>query len=253
MAYRNWIAGVALLAASAAVADVTEEVNMSFSLKAGGRISLENINGDVTITGASGDAVTITALKKADSQDYLEGMEIKVDASDDLIRIDTEHPDKGGGFWNWGDEGGGSITYTLSVPSSANLDVIESVNGDVRISGVLGTVKAETVNGEIEASGLSGDVNLETVNGSVEAAFASLGGDQRVDCETVNGKITLSLPSSTSASFSAETVNGGIDGDDFGLATNKGFVGRDLSGKVGEGSARVNLSTVNGAIRIRKG
>lgn len=252
MAYKTWIAGAALLAASAAIADVTEEVTMSFRLEPGGRISLENINGDVVITGGTGDAVEITALKKANSQEYLDGIEILVDATEDVIRIDTKHPDSSG-FWDWGDHGGGSVTYRLSVPANVNLDTIESVNGEIRISGVLGIVKAETVNGGIEATDLSDSTRLETVNGTVDAEFASLSGSQRVDCETVNGKVAVSLPANADASISAETVNGGIDGDDFGLETNKGFVGRDLRGELGNGSARVNLSTVNGAIKIRKG
>lgn len=251
MYLRTWVAGLALVAASVAVADVTEEVSFSYTINNGGRISLDNINGDVTITGGKGDAVEITAFKKADNQEYLDGIEIRIDASDDTIRIDTKHPDSKRSFW--GSSDGGSVTYTLTVPASVNLDSIESVNGDIEISGVLGTVKAETVNGGIEANDLSENVSLETVNGSVHAYFTSLRGNQKVDCETVNGKVSLYLPANADASITAETVNGGIDGEEFGLVTNKGFVGRDMDGEVGNGSARVNLSTVNGGIKIRKG
>ena len=59
-------------------------------------------------------------------------------------------------------------------------------------------------------------------------------------------------PAAASARVVAETVNGSIDGDDFGLAVEKGFVGRDLNGKIGGGDARVSLDTVNGSIRIKK-
>ncbi len=98
----------------------------------------------------------------------------------------------------------------------------------------------------------SGDVNLETVNGSISAVFDVLAGDQRVDAETVNGKIVLVLPADASARVTAETVNGSIDADDFGLEPEKGFVGRDLSGDIGSGSARISLDTVNGSIRLEK-
>jgi hypothetical protein len=251
MRIRFLIAPVALLATSLATADVTEELTFSYDLNPGGRISLENINGNVTIVGGSGNSVEITAFKKADNQEYLDGIEININATDDLIRIETEHPDKDDGWFNWGD-GGGSVTYTLSVPSGANLDTIESVNGGIEISGVFGVVKAETVNGGIDVEDLSDSASLETVNGSVRASFTSLTGDQRVECETVNGKMSLTFPGNADASITAETVNGGIDGTAFGLETNKGFVGRDLEGEIGDGSARVSLSTVNGGIKIRK-
>ena len=61
----------------------------------------------------------------------------------------------------------------------------------------------------------------------------------------------VNLPTDANTSVSAETINGGIDGSDFGLKTSKGFIGRDLEGDIGDGSARLALSTVNGAIKIR--
>jgi DUF4097 and DUF4098 domain-containing protein YvlB len=68
----------------------------------------------------------------------------------------------------------------------------------------------------------------------------------------VNGKITLVLPANASARVEAETVNGSINADDFGLEPEKGFVGRDLSGEIGGGDARISLDTVNGSIKIMK-
>lgn len=252
MGIRKLIAAVALLSGSLAFADVTEERNFNYELSDGGRFSLDNINGDVTVTGGTGNAVEISALLKADSQELLDDINIDITATEDSIRIDTRHPEKKSWF-GWSDKGGVSVTYTVSVPTGARLDGIESVNGDVTISGVYGSVKAETVNGRIDARDLSSDAKLETVNGAVYATFASLTGDQDVECDTVNGKVTLYLPDNADASVTAETVNGGIDADEFGLKTNKGFVGRDLRGEIGNGEARVNLSTVNGSIKIRKG
>ena len=95
-------------------------------------------------------------------------------------------------------------------------------------------------------------IEIKGVNGSIEAVFEALGSGQRVKCDTVNGKVALYLPADASARIEAETVNGSIDGDDFGLKVEKGFVGRDLDGMIGEGDARVRLETVNGSIRIKK-
>jgi DUF4097 and DUF4098 domain-containing protein YvlB len=79
-----------------------------------------------------------------------------------------------------------------------------------------------------------------------------MGGGQRVSADAVNGKIVLVLPADASARVEAETVNGSIDADDFGLEPEKGFVGRDLSGEIGGGDARISLDTVNGSINISK-
>jgi len=237
------------MAASAAVTD-TEE--MSYAVNADARISLENINGDIRITGGSGDKVHLVAEKKAGKQEYLDELKIVVDADEDYIRIETRHPRSEGGWFKWGNDSSGSVSYVLEVPATVNLDTISTVNGDVEISAVDGRVKAETVNGSLSAVGLRGDVNLETVNGSVKAEFDQLGAGQRVTADAVNGKIVMVLPADASARVEAETVNGSIDGEDFGLKAEKGFIGRDLSGEIGSGDARISLDTVNGSIKILK-
>jgi DUF4097 and DUF4098 domain-containing protein YvlB len=249
---KAYLAGTAALLLSAAgVADVKETEEHSFEVNSGARISLENINGNIEISSGSGKEVSLTVYKKAGKQEYLDELKVDIDAAEDYVRIETRHPDRKGWF-NWGNGNSGSVSYVLVVPADVNLDAIETVNGDVEIESIEGDVKASTVNGTLEVSGLMANVRLETVNGSVRADFLELGGDQRVDAEAVNGKITVMLPADASARIEAETVNGGIDADDFGLKAEKGFVGRDLSGQIGEGDARISLDTVNGSIKINK-
>jgi DUF4097 and DUF4098 domain-containing protein YvlB len=247
------IAGAALLLVSTAMnAAVKETEEMSFDVAPGARVSLENINGDIKISRGSDGEVRLVAYKKAGKQEYLDELKVITDADRNYVRIETRHPKSEGGWFKWGNDSSGSVAYELEVPEDVDLDSITTVNGDVKISGVNGLVKAETVNGSLTASGLVGDVNLETVNGSVEAEFDQLGEGQRVTADAVNGKILLLVPSDTSARVTAETVNGSINAEDFGLEPEKGFVGRDLSGEIGGGDARISLDTVNGSIRIRK-
>ena len=241
------------LLSGTAMADYTEELNWTFELNDGGRISLENINGNVDVTGHAGNTVEITAYKKAGSEDYLEKLEIIIEDSPDAIHIETEHPDSGlKGWFNWGKDNSGSVRFTLLVPDTADLDAIESVNGNVRISGVSGLVRAETVNGDVEVSDLRGNASLETVNGGIDATFDKFAAGQKANCETVNGRVVVNLPEDADVSVTAETINGGIDGKDFGLKVDKGFVGRDMEGDIGNGAGRLSLGTVNGAIKVRK-
>lgn len=237
------------LAASAAVKETEEK---SFEVDPGARVSLENINGDISVTGVPGSTVHMVAYKKAGKQEYLDELKVVVSAEADYVRIETRHPKSEGGWFKWGNDSSGSVSYVLEVPYDVNLDSISTVNGDVEIDAVRGMVKGETVNGSLSASGLEGDVDLETVNGSVLAEFDALGDGQRVSAEAVNGKIVLRIPGDASARVEAETVNGSINADDFGLEPEKGFVGRDLSGKIGGGDAKISLETVNGSIRIEQ-
>lgn len=240
---------MALLASGSLIASVTEEETFSYPLSDGGSLSISNVNGSISITGGSGNTVEIVATKKADNQKDLDKIEIEISASADEIVVETELGDSD--KWYSHNSNSGSVNYEVIVPAGTMLDSVETVNGGVTISGVTGNVVAESVNGGLELKDLAGDARLSTVNGSVEAEFSRLEGQQRVKAETINGRVTIKLPENADVEIKADTLNGGINGRDFGLETEKGFVGSDLNGKIGNGSARINIDTVNGSIKIQ--
>src|SRR5205823_8486246 len=71
-----------------------------------------------------------------------------------------------------------------------------------------------------------------------------------INLSTVNGKVNLVIPSDSSATVKADSLNGNIS-NDFGLPVRKGrYVGRDLYGRIGNGDVNIHLSSVNGALAI---
>lgn len=250
MKFKSLVFAAAILATSSVLASVTEEETFSYPLNEGGRFSISNVNGFISVTGGDGNQVQIIANKKADNQADLDKIEIEISATDNEIRVKTELG-KSNRWFSMGSSSG-EVNYEIIVPAGTQLDAVETVNGDVTISGVSGDVEAESVNGRINVDGLAGDVSLSTVNGSVEAGFVRLDGQQKVKAETVNGRVTISLPGDADVKVSADSLNGSINGSDFGLETEKGFVGSDLNGNIGNGSASLNIDTVNGSIKIRK-
>ena len=249
MKFKLSVFAVALLASGSLYASVTKEETYSYELDDGGRFSISNVNGSINITGGSGNNVEIIAIKKADNQEELDKIEIEISHSSSEIIVETELG-KSNKWYSRGSSSG-QVKYEVTVPFSTMLDSVETVNGGVSISGVSGDVVAESVNGGIDVSDLAGDAELATVNGSVDAEFSRLEGQQSVKAETVNGRITIRLPENADVRVSADTLNGSINGRDFGLETDKGFVGSDLNGNIGNGSARLNIDTVNGSIKIR--
>lgn len=250
MKSRTFAVLVALLATGSLFASVTEEETFSYKLNDGGRFSISNVNGSIVVTGGSGDSVEIVATKKADNQEDLDKIVIEISHSADEIVVETELG-KSDRWYSRGNNSG-SVKYEVIVPAGTELHSVDTVNGNVNVSGVSGKVVAESVNGDLDISDLAGDVGLSTVNGSIDADFSMLEGDQRVKAETVNGRVTIRLPANADVDVSADTLNGGISAGDFGLEVEKGFVGSDLNGKIGNGSARLNIDTVNGGIKIRK-
>lgn len=232
---------------TAAALQMTEDSTFTHPLSAGGRVSLENVNGDVTIEAWDQDEVKIEAVKRGRSQEALDAAEIEIEARGESIHIETRYKRQE----RRGREAA-SVDYTVYVPRSAELDEIDLVNGSLTIEGVDGDVAASTVNGRVRASGLTGNASISTVNGGLEVAFAELDADRSIELSSVNGSLELAMPGHADVDVDASTVHGRIR-NDFGLEVDRSeFVGRKLRGSVGRGGARIELSNVNGSIDIRQ-
>ncbi len=231
-----------------------DEFHQTYPLSQNGRVSLENVQGDVRISVWDRNEVKVDAVKSAYSRELLAGAEIKVLSSPDSIRIHTQYSHEDLNFTSNGDESfknPASVNYTLTVPRNARLSSIELVNGELTIEGVAGDVNASSVNGEVNATNLAGDVKLGTVNGDLRASFERLDESKSISLGSVNGDVVLIIPSDSNAIVKAGTVHGGIR-NDFGLPVRAGeYVGRELYGQIGRGGMRIKLGNVNGSVEVK--
>jgi DUF4097 and DUF4098 domain-containing protein YvlB len=227
----------------------TQEFHQTYTLSAGGRVELDNINGAVHITGWDRKEVKVDAVKYAGTKARLDEAKIDVEAGSDLVSIRTKYPYHDHTF-NGGRNDPAGVEYTLMVPRGASLDEIKLINGPLDIHGVSGEVRASCINGRMLAEGLQGRVKLSAINGRMDARFEHLT-NSPVELSSVNGTLDLILPSDANAELEASTVSGGID-DDFGLhVLHHRFVGHNLHGELGGGGTHIRLSNVNGRIQIR--
>src|ERR1044071_8879283 len=157
------LAALALTAADATVnaqrPELTEEFHQSYPLAAGGRPRLTNINGAVKVQTWERAEVKVDAVKRAYTAERLREAQIKIDATSNRVRIETDYPDSS---LHWTNRDGerhenpATVDYTLTVPRGVNVDEISLINGDLNIAGISGPVKASSINGRLTASGLSG-------------------------------------------------------------------------------------------------
>ena len=220
----------------------------SGAFTAQGTVSIENVNGKITIETWDRDSYAIEGEKKAKSDADLQLIDLQWDLSANHIGLKVKLPKKKGWFkWSNVD---GQVDITVKIPATARLEEISTVNGGITLTGVMGDVKASTVNGSITASNLGGSARLRTVNGGVTADFDALSATARLKLETVNGGIKLRLPADAGASLRAAVVNGHINADI--PITMQGTIGRkSLNGTIGDGAAVIEMNTVNGGITIQ--
>ncbi len=126
-----------------------------------------------------------------------------------------------------------------------------TVNGGVTIRNTGGPVRATTVNGGVDVNTAVGPVTASTVNGNVDARMASLQGNDDMSFKTVNGSVSIYVPSRFDANFRFDTVSGGIDSD-FPMTLSGRWGPRHASGTIGNGGRDIRASAVNGSIELRK-
>lgn len=126
-----------------------------------------------------------------------------------------------------------------------------TVNGGVTIRNTGGPVRATTVNGGVDVNTAVGPVTASTVNGNVDARMASLKGNDDMSFKTVNGSVSIYVPSRFDANFRFDTVSGGIDSD-FPMTLSGRWGPRHASGTIGNGGRDIRASAVNGSIELRK-
>jgi DUF4097 and DUF4098 domain-containing protein YvlB len=246
------LSALLMFALSAHAADrgaFTEEFHQTYPITADGRVELANINGAVHISTWDQNAVKVDAVKYADTKERLDEAKIEINAGKDYLSIETKYPSHDNTF-TWGSHNNpASVEYTLTVPRTVNLDEIKLINGALDVAGVSGEVHASCINGRLEARDLAGEAHLSTINGHLEANFTKLPA-QSLELTSVNGSVSLTIPSDSQAEVEASTTNGGID-NDFGLHVNRHqFIGRDLRGELGNGGTHIRLSDVNGRLEI---
>ena len=233
--------------------DEIEKFEQSYPLSRNGNVSVSNVNGSIIVEAWDRDEVKLEATKIADSKETLADVEIKVTSTADSFSVEADY--KGS---RWNDKRSENRTvarklevqFKLSVPRTAVLNEIETVNGSVTVSNFTNVVKISAVNGNVTATNLQGAASLSTVNGQVNADFDRVEGSSKISLNTVNGQINLVLPSDINATIKADSLNGNIT-NDFGLPIRKGqYVGRDMYGRIGSGETHIKLNSVNGRLSV---
>jgi hypothetical protein len=260
------LAPVALLAALAvpAFAQNRGDFRWEKALPAGNQVSVNNINGDITVVPSTSGKVEVVGIKRGDSQ-YFDRLRADVQQTSRGVVIcvlDTDadsYCDENGmhsnsrNRSNRGDRDWNNVSMSLEIAVPTNLMVsASSVSGDVSITGATGDVRANSVSGDIKLDRLrASSVSANTVSGDVEVSVQEFTGRGDLVFNSVSGDVTLDLPRQLDADLTMTTVSGEINSD-FALTLGNGRMNRRaVEARIGAGGRRLNLTTVSGDVKLR--
>lgn len=259
--------------------EFTEMFTKTVRLGRNGRLELENVSGDVEVTGGGGDDVKITATKRVHApnesagRSALSAIEIQVADRAGVVSI-TAGPTRGR-------FSAGEIDYVISVPSGTTLS-LKTLSGDVTVTGIAGDAHLNTLSGDVviknarprdvEIEVVSGDVSLEQVD-SERVHVKSVSGDiiligklaktGRYDLSTHSGDIQIIPEGNPGFDLEAATFSGDVSSDfalrlrgslNSNLAPDRksGRRNSDVRGTANDGGALLSLQSFSGDILITK-
>jgi DUF4097 and DUF4098 domain-containing protein YvlB len=241
------------------VAATAQDFRWHGAVASGKTLTVRGINGPVRATRASGAEAEVIAIRRARKSDPA-SVEIKVVEDDGNVTVCAVYPSRSGRGANECRHGGGGdqqtetsdveVAFEVRVPAGVAFHGV-TVNGDVTARDLASGASLATVNGDIEVE-TGGVAQGTTVNGSITARLGRADWDHSLRFTTVNGGIRVSLPVGASTDVAASTVNGSVESD-FPIVAQGRIASRSLRGRIGGGGRSLDLTTVNGDIRLEKG
>jgi DUF4097 and DUF4098 domain-containing protein YvlB len=239
------LAGLAtLVIALGAISAYGQDFQKSYTIPSGGSIRIGTVSGDVAVTGYDGEAIIVRGIKKGADADLVQ---IEDRSTPGSVDIHVKYPEGH-------NHTEASVDFEVQAPRSIayKYDHISSVSGDVSVSDITGKVHASAVSGDVHVSGVTGSVNAASVSGDVDVNISGLEGVDDMKFSAVSGDVKVTLPSTLDADVEISTLSGEID-TNFPLEIKKEQFapGRRASGKLGDGTRRLKMSSVSGSISLK--
>ena len=188
-------------------------------------LRVSNVSGAIDVTGAPGSIATIDYTKYAGHQSSIDNTQVGIDHTDTEIDAHVTYVKSG-----WFGSSGAGVDYKISVPPGTS-------------------VHLENVSGPVTVRNLAGNVEIKEVSGAVNAVLGRVAGDREVRIDTVSGGTTLAVSRNSDATIQMKNVSGSIRGF-FTMSSDKGFVGQTARGRLGAGTATIDVSAVSGSITV---
>ena len=185
-------------------------------------IEVSTINGKIDINGYNGDEIRLSGLKRADTAEGLDKVELQVTEEDNQIIFKVVHETEQTDL---------AIDLDLMVPSDIFVE------------------RAGTVNGAVEVTGMNLVNDIHTTNGAISVEISETDGD--IELGSVNGKIDAYISAALNVTIDMITANGTIDLNDVPLNLTRNEP-KHQTGDLGVGGDVISISTANGAIELHR-
>ena len=228
--------------------DAREEIRKSFELQPGARVEVQGINGKVDIQTSDTKTAEAYVLRTAGSRDSLNLREVTVEQTATGLLVKSRQVRHG--FWEHIFGTNPKEEVTIKAPRQIAL-ALKGINGRVTTGDIEGSLEAKGINGRVELGQFSDSAEVNGINGDVSLVVNRLG-SQGVHLSGINGTIELKLASGLNADLAAHGMNGSVRSELPDVTVDKNEFGSRYSARIGTGGAPIEISGINGNVRLTR-
>jgi DUF4097 and DUF4098 domain-containing protein YvlB len=239
---------------------ITASAEESQTLEVDGPVLLKVVDdaGDVSITGADVDEVSISITKtgfgrnQVQAEELLESIDYKIEQKDNSITLTFDYPRANTNIIQ-------QVDFVVMVPFETTVD-IKSSFGEINVSDIQGDVVLDNEFGNISVDKADGALEIRTNSGQVDVTSVQAGSQ---NVEIYSGFGTISLEQVSGADITIESKSGKLELEnvratkemnlhtDFGnLDFMTGSAAR-LEARTNSGSIKLTAVTVSGSLTLR--
>jgi len=237
-----------VVGASDGQGDAREEIRKSFELQPGARVEVQGINGKVDIQTSDTKTAEVYVLRTASSKDSLNLREVTVEQTATGLLVKSRQVRHG--FWEHLFGTNPKEEVTIKAPRQIAL-ALKGINGRVTTGDIEGSIEAKGINGRVELGQFNNSAEINGINGDVSLIVARLG-SEGLHVGGVNGAIELRLAAGLNADLSAHGMNGSVRSELPDVSVDKNEFGSRYSARIGSGGAPIEISGVNGNVRLTR-
>ncbi len=221
------------------------DIIQTYQLAPGARIEVTGIVGTVQVdTSDRSTADVEIAVIGHSADDTKDSIALEQTADGLVIRGHRN----GGGFlqrlWR------GEIQQNVYLKAPTNIQlVVKGVNGRVSSGVVDGKVQISGINGQVSLAKAGGYSEISGVNGGVSVGVKKLD-EKGLRISGVNGGVVLHIAQDVNADLNAHGINGKVRAEAINLNIEQDHPRSRFSGKIGSGGAPINISGVNGGVKL---
>ncbi len=225
-------------------AAMAQDLHKSYMIGPGGSIKIQNISGDIKITGYTGSAITVDATVSGRDRQLITVEDLSTSGG---LSLRAKYPEQSGNIQ-------ASVDFEVHVPSGIDykFDRITSVSGSIMVADVRGELQLNSVSGSITATEITGTASAKSVSGNVEVDIPRVEGGGDMQFSSISGNVIVTAPATLGANIDMSTLSGALETTFPIQVQEKSFgPGRSARGSVGaRADFNLRLNTISGKVSL---